>query len=138
MGASEIFGWMSPEGEFYPCKPWGHIAVVQEYPELEKVLPKYSKWMADLEDICDDCERISDVEGSWNAEWHRYEMAQDDVHLWIAEGLYRAGMARICDDGLSLHCEALEWTPELVEACTALATQHGYSHVGMDKATWLS
>ena len=91
-----LFGWMLPNGSTIEVAAWEHLAAVEEHKELQKVLKSDYEVMRDeLRSIEDGCREDAKREGNVNAEWHRYEMARDDVGNKIVRLLYAKGCLRI-------------------------------------------
>jgi hypothetical protein len=117
-----MFGWITNKYEFLPTEPYGHLAHANESPYFEAILhwiPDLHERKAEIDDIFQQCTATTNQEETTiNAEWHCYEMAEDDLDSEMADALYKSGWVRVGSWNKTLHFE-------------------GLGHIMADKKTWL-
>jgi len=120
----EVFGWLSPRGNFYQADLFGHIEAVGKSPELKRLVPNFDEEVADLErqrqyknDLIDQGE---------HPEWHTYEMAEDDFKHSIIHALYANGCLRVGSNGSYMHFEGSpQAIKSLFQKAKDLAEEYG-------------
>lgn len=119
-------GWIIPNGKFIECAYYCHIASVGQHPELESLVPEYSRWLDELAMMESEAEdRIAEDE---HPSWHCYEMAADDVRYDIRKTLLDAGCLRVGSRGDQVY---LEGKPDAttMQAAKDLAEEYGLEAV---------
>jgi len=95
---SEIYGWITPKGEFEECAKFGHF-------ESPSVLALWESEGYDdkLKGIKEDCENL--INDNDHPEWHIYEMAKDDFLSELMDQLYELGYIRVGTQGMDMYFE---------------------------------
>lgn len=88
------FGWLTPRDKIVPCDMYDHLKVLYKHPEFLR-MSGVQKMVEELDRIEAMCQEASEREGSSNAEWHIYEMVQDDFNSKIYTKMYNHGFIRI-------------------------------------------
>lgn len=117
-------GWITPSGRFVSCKNYKHLDIVKNDKEFQ--LPEIKEIFQNLKEIKKSCLDAEKREGSTNAEWHIYEIAQDNLSGKIIKLLYRSKFIRVGEvDGI-LYFEAFpNVIKKKMQFCKDFAEQHG-------------
>ena len=102
-GPREVFGWLSPKGNFYPARPMQHLDAVAQSPELKSLLPSFDERMAELKSREQESEDL--IANDEHPEWHGYEMLKDDIEYGVMRNLYSQGCLRVGSVGSTMHFE---------------------------------
>lgn len=121
-----VYGWVTPECEYFSCKPFEHWTVVNNTPKLRAYVPDANRIERNVAITCQYCQDL-EAQGE-HGEWHDYENACDDARTKAIAQLYKAGCVRLADKGMVLNAEGIEaaWTPEMGAFLKKFAKDCGY------------
>lgn len=97
-----ITGWIAPNGEFFKCAQYEHMASLAKREEF-RLVSGVPEILADLAAVEEDCQAAAD-DGE-HPEWHRYEIAQSNASYDIYRKVLDAGFIRVGESRDSLHFE---------------------------------
>lgn len=95
---SEIYGWITPKGEFEETKQWEHKGC-KSIQDLWDELGYQDR----LDGIEESCQSL--IDDNEHPEWHRYEMAQDKFEWKVTREAYNRGFIRVGTLGMDMHFE---------------------------------
>jgi hypothetical protein len=104
---NSITGWLTPQKEFIECPSYKHMMMIMSDVRMQP--DKVKLLLKKLDDIEKSCDKLAREQGSWNAEWHTYEMARDDALYKIWNILIDEGYMRICGKNDRIHFEGKSW-----------------------------
>jgi hypothetical protein len=116
-----VFGWVTPELEYFACDRWQHWTLVNNTPKLRAYVPNANRIERELAMVLEVCQ-------DEDMEWHRWEFVSENARSEAIEELYKAGCVRLADDGMDLNAEGIEaaWTPEMEAFLKKFAEDRGY------------
>jgi hypothetical protein len=90
-------GWITRQAEFIPCGWHEHTKseIIKQLNLDNDVLLWYEKQKEDLEEGYKSKLEWAKREGNCNAEWHTYEIANDNFRYELVEKIYESGLIRV-------------------------------------------
>ncbi len=101
-----ITGWITPSKEFVICKSYRHITIELLRDPRFSAIPEIAEEIKELDIIEQECEEDSERMGGTHAEWHRHEMAEDDLCCEAKQILLNNGFVRVGSSDDAVHFEA--------------------------------
>jgi len=87
------YGWITPSGKIIATTSYYHMAA--DLLAIMDGVPDFSDITAELEEIHQGCEKLADLEGDGNAEWHTYETACGNATAEKYGRMLTAGFIRV-------------------------------------------
>lgn len=101
----KITGWLVPGIGFLQCDQFNHIKSVRDNPVFVQKVPKIGKLIEELDNLYEVHEQTSQQDGSYNAEWHIYEVSYDETRHEIWRLLLNNGFIRVGEVDGDVHFE---------------------------------
>lgn len=121
-------GWMCPNGRIIECELYEHLQTILADTGVRKHLD-FDRIEKRLKGVEESCQETTDRDGGsgTHAEWHRYEMAQNDASGDVYKLLIDNGYVRIgFFSDKTLHFEGRpEGLKPLIQKCKDLAEERG-------------